>query len=77
VKSDCIHNDIFLHEKIVINEEEQCDIPQNKIFFEDLNCWKFIPFLENSNLENFCHLWQFRILNLLFVINYYDCWAEL
>jgi hypothetical protein len=23
------------------------------------------------------HLWQFRISNLIIVINYYDCWAEI
>jgi hypothetical protein len=59
------------------DEGECCDIPKNKVFLKFKICWKIIPFLVNSNLENFFHLWQFRISNLIIVINYYDYWAEI
>jgi hypothetical protein len=35
------------------------------------------PFLANSYLEFFFHLWQLRISNLIIVFNYCDCWVEL
>jgi hypothetical protein len=63
--------------EITLRNRVRCDIPKNKVFLKFKICWKIILFLVNSNLENFCHLWQFRILNLIIVINYYDCWAEI
>ena len=34
-------------------------------------------FLTNLNLENFCHLSQFQISNLIIVFNYCDSWEEI
>jgi hypothetical protein len=51
--------------------------PKIKYFLKFKFAGNLIPFLVNSNLEKFCHLWQFRILNLIFVINYCDCWAAI
>jgi hypothetical protein len=48
---------------------------KNKKIF--LCAGKLFPFLANSNLENFFHLWQFRFSNLIIVFNYCDCWAEI
>jgi hypothetical protein len=50
--------------------------PKNRISFEFNFAGNLFPFLVNLNLDFFFHLWQFQILNLIIVINYYDSWEE-
>jgi hypothetical protein len=50
--------------------------PKNRISLKFNFVENLFPFLVNSNLEIFFHLWQFRISNLIILINYYDCWEE-
>jgi hypothetical protein len=49
---------------------------KNKIFLF-LCAGNLFPFLANSNMEFFFHLWQFRISNLIIVFNDCDCWEEI
>ena len=51
--------------------------PEIKYFLNLKFVGKIISFLVNSKMENFCHLWKFRILNLIIVFNYCDCWEEI